>query len=25
MLGFEHTDRIGAIRLDPPPAQPASR
>ena len=25
LLGFEHTDRIGAIRLDPPPAQPASK
>ena len=25
MLGFEHTDRVGAIRLDTPPAQPASK
>jgi rare lipoprotein A len=25
MLGFTHTDRIGAIRLAPPPAQPASK
>lgn len=24
-LGFTHTDRIGAIRLDPPPAQASSR
>lgn len=25
LLGFTQTDRIGAIRLDPPPAQPASK
>jgi hypothetical protein len=25
LLGFTQTGRIGAIRLDPPPAQPASR
>ncbi len=25
MLGFTATDRIGAIRLSPPPAQPASK
>src|SRR5215207_3813970 len=25
MLGFTETDRIGAIRLTPPPAQPASK
>src|SRR5215207_3061735 len=25
MLGFTQTDRIGAIRLTPPPAQPASK